>query len=86
MTGKLKDNILRIFTPPLLHENRFTDRITSVGRGIPDIPPSIAEVAEWQTRYVQGVVSKRHESSNLSFGTIFFALVAQLDRAQPCEG
>jgi hypothetical protein len=27
-------------------------------------------VAEWQTRYVQGVVSTRHESSNLSFGTI----------------
>jgi hypothetical protein len=29
-----------------------------------------AEVAEWQTRYVQGVVFKRRESSNLSFGTI----------------
>ncbi len=49
-----------------------------------------AEVAEWQTRYVQGVVFTRRESSNLSFGSFnnrsSNELVAQLDRARPCEG
>jgi hypothetical protein len=50
-----------------------------------------AEVAEWQTRYVQGVVSVRacefkshlrHQLNN----RYKLALVAQLDRAQPCGG
>ncbi len=37
---------------------------------VPVVPS--AEVAEWQTRYVQGVVSiTGRESSNLSFGTTF---------------
>ena len=46
-----------------------------------------AEVAEWQTRYVQGVVSVRawEFKSPLRHITIL-ALVAQLDRAQPCGG
>ena len=38
---------------------------------VPVVPS--AEVAEWQTRYVQGVVSiTGRESSNLSFGTTNF--------------
>jgi hypothetical protein len=55
---------------------RFTDRISFVGLIVlQDLSFIVcAEVAEWQTRYVQGVVSTRHESSNLSFGTINFTV------------
>ncbi len=52
-----------------------------------------AEVAEWQTRYVQGVVSARawEFKSPLRHhlyltDRIYVALVAQMDRAQPCGG
>ena len=53
-----------------------------------------AEVAEWQTRYVQGVVSARAWEFKSPLRHVLElldkigrkALVAQLDRAQPCGG
>ena len=65
----------------LLQGTDFTDRIMNVGlRDNLGLNLLSAEVAEWQTRYVQGVVSTRHESSNLSFGTICLGIKSHTKR------
>ena len=58
--------------------------LTRKGHRFKSSPAHHAEVAEWQTRYVQGVVSVW--AWEFKSPLRHHALVAQLDRAQPCGG